>query len=90
MIEKIIPAKQQGNAFILRVANSMQEDELLKMKQEILAFLRSTLQNDAVDFTVAVDETSIQKPTTNQDRFNEMLNKNEDFRRLANDLSLEI
>ena len=90
LIEKIIPAKQQGNTFILRVANSMQEDELLKMKQEILTFLRSALQNDAIDFTVAVDETTIQKPTTSQDRFNEMLNKNEDFRRLANDLSLEI
>ena len=90
MIEKIIPTKQQGNSFLLRVANSMQQDAVLEMKGEILAFLRSALQNSAIDFTVSVDETSIQKPTTNQDRFNEMLNKNEDFRRLANDLSLEI
>ncbi len=89
-IEKCILTLQDDNVFALKMANSFQEKNVLEMKADILAFLRDKLQNDKIDFRIEIDETSIERPATTQDKLNEMLAKNEDFRRLANGLSLEI
>ncbi len=89
-MEKSVPVLQADDVFVLKMAHSIQEKNVLDLKADILAVLRDKLQNDRIDFRIEIDEAAIEKPVTTQDKFNEMLTKNEDFRRLANELSLEI
>ncbi|MDL2262762.1 hypothetical protein LJC11_04590 [Bacteroidales bacterium OttesenSCG-928-I21] len=81
---------QNDASFLIKVDNSLQEKMIHDLKAEILIYLKKELQNDSITFTVSVEENITKKPVTLQDKFNELLEKNEDFRRLADELSLEI
>jgi Zn-dependent M16 (insulinase) family peptidase len=89
-IEKCVPLLKTENLFELVVENSIQQKIVMDLKGDILPFLRDKLAHDNLDFTVSVEMTEINKPITSQDKLNEMLSKNEAFRKLATDLSLEI
>jgi DNA polymerase-3 subunit gamma/tau len=89
-IENAVPAAADGDHFILKVENAIQNDTIQNIKGEILQSLKNSLQNDFVDFSIQIEENTIQKVLTPQDRFSKMLGDNESFRKLANDLHLEI
>ncbi|MDR0871926.1 MAG: DNA polymerase III subunit gamma/tau [Prevotellaceae bacterium] len=89
-IENAVPVFETGNRFILKVENDIQNDTVESNKGEILQMLKNNLQNDFVDFSIQVEENTVQKVLTPQDRFNKMLADNESFRKLAGDLNLEI
>ncbi|GHT31851.1 DNA polymerase III subunit gamma/tau [Bacteroidia bacterium] len=89
-IENAVPVFETGNRFILKVENAIQNDTIESNKGEILQILKNNLQNDFVDFSIQVEENTVQKVLTPQDRFNKMLADNESFRKLAGDLNLEI
>lgn len=89
-IEKCVPVLKMENLFELVVENSIQQKIVMDLKGDILPFLRDKLAHDNIDFTVSVEMTEINKPITSHDKLNEMLSKNESFRKLATDLSLEI
>jgi DNA polymerase-3 subunit gamma/tau len=89
-IEKAILHWEQGNSFVLKLGNSLQEKNINDLKGDILTFLRNELKNSDVNFTTQVEENIMKKPVTNQDRLKEMIDKNENFRRLASELSLEV
>lgn len=89
-IEKAIPSSIQNHTFLVKVENALQEKFINDLKSDILSFLRKKLENDKIEFTIQIEKNTIQKPTTIQDRFNEMISKNENFRKLATELSLEI
>ncbi len=89
-IEKKTPVIREDKSFTVIVANSLLEKELMEKKADILLFLRQKLQNNQINFTVEVDSDTIEKPLMAKDRLNEMFAKNENFRKLAGSLSLEI
>lgn len=89
-LEKTSILLQNQTSFEVTIENSIQEKIILDLKGDILSFIRNQLENDLLDFNIRMETSETNKPSTAQDRFNEMLTDNEDFRRLADELSLEI
>jgi len=88
-IENAVPVFNENTVFTLKVENAIQHDTIQNIKGEILQNLREHLQNDFADFNVQIEENTVQKVLTPQEKFNKMLAENESLRKLASELSLE-
>ncbi len=85
------PILQSELAFEVVVVNSFQKDSLENNRENILKYLSDNLQNDNLQMQVRIDETKDDgKVLFASDRFEELINENPDFRRLASELGLEV
>ena len=89
-IENAVPVSDGKPVFALKVENNIQEQAIQNTKEDILQFLKNQLQNDSLDFAIQIEESTVQRPLTPQERFNKMLAENESFRKLSAEISLEV
>ncbi len=86
-----LPRMQQPEKYQIVVFNSLQQKDLEKYRQQILAYLRARLHNDFVDFDVRIDDTSAKEMAfTPEEKFAQMRQKNADFNDLSQQLGLEL
>ncbi len=73
------------------VDNLVQKDQIMEQKPQILSFLRKTLNNYAVNFTVVIKENKkVQKAYLPAEKYQKMLEKNPNLDKLKNDLDLDL
>ena len=61
-----VPELQEGNKLLLKIGNSVQEEEIRLIKPELLGFLKRELRNSAIELT-----TSIERIETERTHFND-------------------
>jgi len=77
--------------FDITVSNILQEKELKRLQPDLLAFVRSHLQNSLVNMNIKIaEETEIQKTNSPEDRYKLMVAQNPALDILKNGLQLEI
>ena len=77
--------------FEVTVSNTLQEKELKKLQPDLLTFIRSHLQNSAVQMQVKLaEESETQRANTPEERYRILADKNPALDVLKNGLQLEI
>jgi len=77
--------------FEVFVSNTLQEKDLIKLKPEILEYIRLQVQNDSVTMNIKLaEETETQRANTPEERFRILSEKNPALDILKNGLQLEI
>ena len=78
--------------FDVFVTSALQKEILAEEHSRVVEFLRNALSNDNIDFNVVIKakDQSVKKVVTNADHFKEMLEQNENFRFLAQELGMEL
>ncbi len=80
-----------GLTIEIGVDNLIQQGQIIDQKPQILSFLRKSLGNYAVTFTVVIKEVKkVQKAYLPAEKFQKMLEKNPDIEKLRNDLDLDL
>ena len=85
-----IPEIVDGCKLRLQVGNSVLDDEIGKIKPELVSWLRRELQNTGIELVteIAVSEPA-SKPFTESDRFIEMMKKNPNINLLKQKFNLD-
>ncbi len=90
-IINFLPRMLQPEKYQIVVFNSLQQKDLEKYRQQILAHLRTQLHNDFADFEVRIDDSSAKEMAfTPEEKFAQMRQKNADFNTLTQQLGLEL
>lgn len=90
-IINFLPRMLQPEKYQIVVFNSLQQKDLEKYRQQILAHLRAQLHNDFADFEVRIDDSSAKEMAfTPEEKFAQMRQKNADFNTLTQQLGLEL
>jgi DNA polymerase III subunit gamma/tau len=85
------PEIKENHLIAFAVDNKIQKDELEDRKADIMAFVREELNNYRVQLEIMVsDASSINKPYSAKEKFNEMVKKNPALQHLKDQLNLEI
>jgi DNA polymerase III subunit gamma/tau len=85
------PEVKENHLITFAVDNKIQKDELEDRKADIMAFVREELKNYHVQLEVMVsDASSITKPYSPKEKYNEMVKKNPALQHLKDQLNLEI
>lgn len=61
-----IPELTEGNKLLLKIGNSVQEEDVRQIKPELMSFLRRELRNSGIELT-----TSIEKIESERTHFND-------------------
>jgi len=73
------------------VDNMVQKDHIIEQKPQMLSFIRKSLNNYALNFTVVIKENKkVQKAYLPAEKYQKMLDKNPDLEKLKNDLDLDL
>ena len=90
-MHNFLPEKIGVNSVIVKLINTMQLDALSRHKRTLEAFLANELGSSAVEVNFVVEEQSNKKIfLTVDEKFRHMQEINPDFKRLKNELGLEI
>jgi len=87
------PHKKENNTISFSVLNTFQEQEIKTKMQELLAFLRTNLNNQLINLAIDIipeEEHKTVKPFTVKDKFQSMSEKNPDIIKLKNKLELDL
>jgi DNA polymerase III subunit gamma/tau len=69
----------------------VQKDHIIEQKPQMLSFIRKSLNNYALNFTVVIKENKkVQKAYLPAEKFQKMMEKNPDIEKLKNDLDLDL
>ncbi|MGN0186686.1 MAG: DNA polymerase III subunit gamma/tau [Paludibacteraceae bacterium] len=85
-----LPVKDTDERYSVFVFNTLQQKELEKYRDQILASLRQHLNNDYIDFAVCVTEQQRDEAFTPEERFTQMRQQNPCFDQLSQQLGLEL
>ena len=90
-MHNFLPEKIGINSVIVKLINTMQLDALSRHKRTLEAFLANELGSSAIEVNFVVEEQSNKKIfLTVDEKFRHMQEINPDFKRLKNELGLEI
>ncbi len=91
-LSKRLPAMNAEGIVEFEFENNISLKEFISRKQEILQFYRAALKNNSFDITgiVADKEDSSVKPYTPEAKYNRMIEKNPDLKKLKEQLDLDI
>ena len=90
-IQSTQPILVTDSEFEVFVSNTLQEKDLIKLKPQILDYIRQKVQNDLVTMNIKLaEETETQRANTPEERFRILSEKNPALDILKNGLQLEI
>ena len=85
------PVLTEDSIIEIGVDNLVQKEQIMEQKPQILSFLRKTLNNYAVNFTVMIKENKrVQRAYLPAEKFQKMVKKNPNLDKLKNDLDLDL
>ncbi len=85
-----LPIKESDEFYNVFVFNTLQQKELEKYRNDIIAWLHQRLENDFADFAVRIQEQQIDEAFTPEERFAKMRRQNAHFDALSQQLGLEL
>ena len=89
-MEKITPKIIDNDTFSVIVSTDLNKD-YLDGNNKLMAFLRKRLGNDNINMVINVSEnTTVYKPMTSMEVFNEMVKQNPALQKLSDEFDLEL
>ena len=89
-MEKITPKIIDNDTFSVIVSTDLNKD-YLDDNNKLMAFLRKRLGNDNINMVINVSEnTTVYKPMTSMEVFNEMVKQNPALQKLSDEFDLEL
>lgn len=84
------PLLQDGVQIVLALANRLQEQEVIRVKEQIVKHLRKQLHNTDVQLITRVDESLAKHSFTDKEAYDNLLKSNPELATLAENLKLTI
>ena len=84
------PLLQDGVQMVLALANRLQEQEVIRVKEQIVKHLRKQLHNTDVQLITRVDESLAKHSFTDKEAYDNLLKSNPELATLAANLKLTI
>lgn len=84
------PLLQDGVQIVLALANRLQEQEVIRVKEQIVKYLRKQLHNTDVQLLTRVDESLAKHSFTDKEAYDNLLRSNPELATLAENLKLTI
>ena len=87
-----IPTISANNIIIVPAINKSQEDEIKKLHDELLVYLKKNLDNDFITIKIELTEnteTNSTKPYTDAEKYQYFAQKNPDLQTLKDKLNLD-
>ncbi|MCI7575698.1 MAG: DNA polymerase III subunit gamma/tau [Bacteroidales bacterium] len=84
------PLLQDGVQIVLALANRLQEQEVIRVKEQIVKHLRKQLHNTDVQLITRVDESLAKHSFTDKEAYDNLLKSNPELATLAANLKLTI
>ena len=84
------PLLQDGVQIVLALANRLQEQEVIRVKEQIVKYLRKQLHNTDVQLITRVDESLAKHSFTDKEAYDNLLRSNPELAALAENLKLTI
>ncbi len=84
------PLLQDGVQIVLALANRLQEQEVIRVKEQIVMHLRKQLHNTDVQLITRVDESLAKHSFTDKEAYDNLLKSNPELATLAENLKLTI
>ncbi len=87
-----IPEIVNGHQLMLPISNSMQDEEIGKIKPDMVSFLRKELRNTNIELIteIVAEEGTAKKAYSEREKFQEMIKKNPNFSLLAQKFGLSL
>ena len=87
-----IPTIENGHLLKLNISNYVQDEEINKIKPDMIAWLRKVLKNTNIELitTIEVSSDANYRPYTETEKLNEMFKKNPNLKLLAEKLGLSL
>ena len=84
-----VPELIEGNKLLLRVGSSAQEEEVRKIKPELMSFLRKELRNSEIELTTSLEKVESERThLTDQEKMQILIQKNPELIELAQKFNL--
>ena len=84
-----VPELIEGNKLLLRVGSSAQEEEVRKIKPELMSFLRKELRNSEIELTMSLEKVESERThLTDQEKMQILIQKNPELIELAQKFNL--
>jgi hypothetical protein len=84
-----VPELIEGNKLLLRVGSSAQEEEIRKIKPELISFLKKELRNSEIELTMSLEKVESERThLTDQEKMQILIQKNPELIELAQKFNL--
>jgi hypothetical protein len=84
-----LPDLSDGNKLLLKIGNSVQEEEVRLIKQELINFLRKELRNSGIELTTSIEKIESERTHLNdQEKMQILIQKNPELIELTKKFNL--
>lgn len=83
------PSVENGTNIVITLRNSLQEQEVLRVKQQILQELSDRLQNDDIKLTTRVEEQKAAAVYSMSEQYQNLVARNREVENLKNELNMQ-
>ena len=84
-----VPELMEGNKLLLRIGSSAQEEEVRKIKPELISFLKKELRNSEIELTMSLEKVESERThLTDQEKMQILIQKNPELIELAQKFNL--
>lgn len=85
-----VPELTDGNKLLLRIGNSVQEEEIRLIKPELVSWLRSELRNDGIELNTRLEKVESERMIfSDSEKLQMMMQKNPDLYELKQKFNLD-
>ncbi len=86
----IVPEKAEGNQILLKIGNSVQEEEVKLVKYELISWLRKELQNSEIELVTRIEkQESTRIFYSDSEKMQLMMQKNPELYQLKQKFNLD-
>ena len=84
-----VPELTNGNKLLLKIGNSVQEEDVRQIKPELINFLRKELRNSGIEMTTSIEKIESERTyLSEQEKLQVLIQKNPDLIELAQKFNL--
>ncbi len=86
----IVPEKAEGNQILLKIGNSVQEEEIKLVKYELISWLRKELQNSEIELVTRIEKQEATRIFySDSEKMQLMMQKNPELYQLKQKFNLD-
>lgn len=85
-----VPELTEGNKLLLKIGNSVQEEDVRQIKPELITFLRRELRNSGIELTVSIEKIESERTHFNDsEKLQMLMQKNPELFELKQKFNLD-
>lgn len=86
----VVPELTEGNVLLLRIGNSVQEEEVRIIKPELVSWLRNELRNDSIELNAKYEKVETERVIfSDSEKLQMMMQKNPELYELKQKFNLD-